>query len=34
MMLPPATSDTRMLASLTTKHYSTKVHASDDAGQS
>jgi hypothetical protein len=34
MMLPPAAGDTRMLASLTTGHYGTKVHASDDAGQS
>ena len=34
MLLPPAAGDTRMLASLTTGHYGTKVHASDDAGQS
>jgi hypothetical protein len=32
MMLPPAAGDKRMLASLTTGHYGTKVHASDDAG--
>ncbi len=34
MLLPPADGDVRMLASLTTGHYGTKVHASDDAGQS
>ncbi len=34
MALPPAADDKRMLASLTTGHYGTKVHASDDAGVS
>lgn len=34
MVLPPAAGDARMLASLTTGHYGTKVHASDDAGAS
>ncbi len=34
MVLPPAADDRRMLASLTTGHYGTKVHASDDAGVS
>jgi len=34
MVLPPAADDKRMLASLTTGHYGTKVHASDDAGVS
>ena len=34
MLLPPAAGDARMLASLSTGHYGTKVHASDDAGQS
>jgi len=33
MMLPPSGDDARMLASLTTGHYGTKVQASDDAGQ-
>lgn len=33
MLLPPAPGDNRMLASLTTGHYGTKVHASDDAGR-
>jgi hypothetical protein len=32
MLLPPAVGSTRMLASLTTGHYGTKLHASDDAG--
>ena len=34
MLLPPAAGESRMLASLSTGHYGTKVHASDDAGQS
>ncbi len=34
MVLPPSAGDSRMLASLTTGHYGTKVHASDDAGRS
>jgi hypothetical protein len=34
MFLPPANGDSRMLASLTTGHYGTKLHASDDAGRS
>jgi len=34
MFLPPATASSRMLASLTTGHYGTKLHASDDAGRS
>jgi len=33
MMLPPAAGDTRTLASLSTGHYGTKIHATDDAGQ-
>lgn len=33
MLLPPADGQSRMLASLTTGHYGTKLHASDDAGQ-
>jgi len=33
MFLPPSRGDSRMLASLTTGHYGTKLHASDDAGR-
>jgi hypothetical protein len=33
MFLPPANGDSRMLASLTTGHYGTKLHASADAGR-
>lgn len=33
MLLPPADGQPRMLASLTTGHYGTKVHASDDGGR-
>jgi hypothetical protein len=33
MFLPPAAGTSRMLASLTTGHYGTKLHASDDAGR-
>ncbi len=33
MLLPPEAGSSRMLASLTTGHYGTKLHASDDAGR-
>jgi hypothetical protein len=34
MLLPPAVDGSRMLVSLTTGHYGTKLHASEDAGRS
>jgi hypothetical protein len=34
MLLPPAAGGSRMLVSLTTGHYGTKLHASEDAGRS